>query len=161
MKKFTKENAFIIKSIQRVEKKSGYMKFIVESDKWETPHVVELIAWKSPYWNYNLMLMKDITIGKEKKVQNPYSLATATLKDCFNYIDALSDVFEKQRQEVENDIYDAIDRVLARGGVCEVEIPIDEIDEYLSKIDRVGWMWNPTSTGIEVYRASQAKKYAA
>lgn len=98
MKKFTRENAFIIKSIQRVEKKSGYMKFIVESDKWETPHVVELIAWKSPYWSYNLMLMKDITIGKEKKVQDPYSLATATLKDCFDYIDALSDVFEKEKQ---------------------------------------------------------------
>ena len=95
MKKFTRENAFIIKSIQRVEKKSGYMKFIVESDKWETPHIVELIAWKSPYWRYNLMLMKDITIGKEKKVQNPYC-ELATLSECFNYIDALSDCFEKQ-----------------------------------------------------------------
>lgn len=159
MKKFTRENAFIIKSIQRVEKKSGYMKFIVESDKWETPHVVELIAWKSPYWNYNLMLMKDITIGKEKRTHNPYC-ELATLKDCFGHIDALSDCFEKQK----NNILDAIDRVLARGGVCEVEIPHDEIeniDEYLSKIDRVGWMWNPKSTGIEVYRASQAKKYAA
>ena len=159
MKKFTRENAFIIKSIQRVEKKSGYMKFIVESDKWETPHIVELIAWKSPYWRYNLMLMKDITIGKEKRTHTPYN-ELATLKDCFDYIDALSDVFEKQK----NNILDAIDRVLARGGVCEVEIPHDEIeniDEYLSKIDRVGWMWNPKSTGIEVYRASQANKYAA
>lgn len=95
MKKFTRENAFIIKSIQRVEKKSGYMKFIVESDKWETPHIVELIAWKSPYWRYNLMLMKDITIGKEKRTLNPY-YELATLKDCFGHIDALSDCFEKQ-----------------------------------------------------------------
>lgn len=97
MKKFTRENAFIIKSIQRVEKKSGYMKFIVESDKWETPHIVELIAWKSPYWRYNLMLMKDITIGKEKKTQDPY-YETSTLEACFNIIDALSYVFEKEKQ---------------------------------------------------------------
>lgn len=95
MKKFTRENAFIIKSIQRVEKKSGYMKFIVESDKWETPHVVELIARENPYWRYRLMTMKDITIGKEKKTQDPY-YETFTLKACFNIIDALSDVFEKQ-----------------------------------------------------------------
>lgn len=98
MKKFTRENAFIIKSIQRVEKKSGYMKFIVESDKWETPHIVELIAYKGLYWRYRFMIMKDITIGKEKKVQDSYSFATATLKDCFNYIDAVSAVFENEKQ---------------------------------------------------------------
>lgn len=97
MKKFTRENACFIKSIMRVEKKSGYMKFIVESDKWETPHVVELIARENPYWRYRLITMKDITIGKEKKAQDPY-YELATLEACFNIIDAFSYVFENEKQ---------------------------------------------------------------
>jgi len=102
-------------------------------------------------YNAYCEVMEDWTAAK-KYVKN--------YVECFGYCLPEPEDF----RNIENDIYDAIDRVLARGGVCEVEIPNDEIediDEYLSKIDRVGWMWNPTSNGIEVYRASQAKKYAA
>ena len=92
MKKFAKENAQSIKSVELVGRECLDKIFLVKSDKWETPHKIALS------WHFSYVFFKDLTTGEESFTPYNYNKYIGSVRKCFDVIDYTVYHIERKKQ---------------------------------------------------------------
>ena len=91
MKRFSKENALSIKSVELVGMECVDKIFLVKSDKWETPHKIALS------WHFSRVFFTDLTSGEESFTPYNYNKCIGSVRKCFDVIDNTVNNIEKRQ----------------------------------------------------------------
>ena len=92
MKRFAKENAQSIKSVELVGRECFDKIFLVKSDKWETPHKIALS------WHFSNIFFTDLTSGEESFTPYNYNKCIGSVRKCFDVIDNTVYHIERKKQ---------------------------------------------------------------